>query len=423
MDKRFDSPGITTPHKVKVDVGDLKIGMYVCELDRPWLDSPFLFQGFMLSTQAEVEAVQKVCEYVYIDTYRTKYPETAQTRRMPGSSSISWNAAPPEKSLSVEQEMEHAEKTHRQATRLVKAFMDEIRYGRGIDIQLAREAVSECVDSIYRNPDAMLLLTQLKNRDEYTSQHSMNVCIFSIVLGRYLGMPVRDLQNLGLSGLMHDMGKMKVPLEVLNKPGRLTDEEMDLVKAHTTHGRDILMSTRGIYPGAIDVAYEHHENLDGSGYPRGLTDAQLMPFTRIVAVVDTYDAVTSDRVYQSGRTHMDAIKILNAECGRRLDTDLTGKFIECLGIYPAGSLVEMSNEEVALVIEVNPRQKLKPKVIMLLDPDKNPQPHRIVDLAKLDLDHCGQPYRIKTMLKNGTYNVDIRQYHERGLLHNGFRRN
>lgn len=294
--------------------------------------------------------------------------------------------------------------------------MDDIRFGRGVDIQLARDAVCECVDSVYRNPDAMLLLTQLKDRDEYTAQHSMNVCIFSIVLGRYLGMSIPELRNLGLSGLMHDMGKMRVPLEILNKPGRLTDEEMTVVKAHTVHGRDILMSTRGVYPGAIDVAYEHHENLDGTGYPNGLTDAQIMPYTRIVAVADTYDAVTSDRVYQSGRTHMDAIAILNNESGKRLDGNLVTKFVECLGTYPAGSLVEMSNGEVALVIEVNPRQKLRPKVIMLLDADKNPQPHRIVDLAKLDLDPCGQPYRIKAMLKNGSYNIDIKRYYEQGLI-------
>lgn len=198
----------------------------------------------------------------------------------------------------------------------------------------------------------------------------MNVCIFSIVLGRHLGMSVDELRNLGLSGLMHDMGKMRVPLEVLNKPGRLSDEEMTLVKAHTVHGREILISSHGIYPDAIEVAYQHHENLDGTGYPTGLTDAEIPAFTRIVAVADTYDAVTSDRVYQSGRTHMETIAILYKESGKHLDAELASKFIECLGIYPAGSLVEMSNEEVALVIEVNPRQKLKPKVIMLLDSEK-----------------------------------------------------
>ncbi|HYE35459.1 HD-GYP domain-containing protein [Methylocaldum sp.] len=416
MDKPFDSHAITTLFRVKVPVSDLRIGMYVCELDRPWLDSPFLFQGFALATQADIKAVQEACEYVYVDSYKTKYPETADTQRPIRSSQISWTAASPQKRVSVEQEIDNARNTHKQTSNLVKTFMDEIRFGRGVDIQLAKEAVSECVDSIYKNPDAMLLLTQLKNRDEYTSEHSMNVCIFSIVLGRYMGMPVHELRNLGLSGLMHDMGKMKVPLEILNKPGRLTDAEMALMKAHTVHGRDILMSSRGIYAGAIDVAHGHHENLDGTGYPRGLTDTQISPFTRIIAVADTYDAITSDRVYQPGRTHMEAIGLLNKEGGRHLDGELAVKFIECLGIYPAGSIVEMSNEEVALVIEVNPRQKLKPKVIMLLDQDKNPQSHRIVDLAKLDLDPFGQPYRIKAILKNGTYNLDIRQYHERGLV-------
>ncbi|MGX2041875.1 HD-GYP domain-containing protein [Methylocaldum sp. MU1018] len=413
MDKPLDSHGMKTLLKVKVPVGDLKIGMYVCELDRPWLDSPFLFQGFPLATQADIEAVRKVCEYVYVDAYRTRYPESDEIRR---PSPMVRTSAPPEKRASVEQEIDNAQNIHEQARKLVTWFMDEIRLGRGVDIRLARDVVSECVASICQNPDAMLFLTQLKNRDEYTSQHAMNVCIFSIVLGRHIGLPLPELRNLGLSGLMHDMGKMKVPLDILNKPGRLTEQEMAVMKAHTSHGRDILMASGGIYPGAVEVAYEHHENLDGTGYPRGLGDAEISPFTRIVAIADTYDAVTSDRVYQPGRTHMDAIGILNKESGKRLDAELSAKFIECLGIYPAGSLVEMSNEEVALVIEANPRQKLRPKVVLLLDPDKNPRPHRIVDLSKLDLDPSGQPYRIKAILKNGTYDVDIRQYHEQGLI-------
>lgn len=416
MEKPFNAGALTTLFKVKVPVSDLKIGMYVCDLDRPWLETPFLFQGFTLATLADIKAVQAVCEYVYVDAQRTQYPQAAEAPRPAQSSPRFQAAAPPPRRESFRQEISQARKVHKETSNLVKTFMDEIRFGRGVDIQLAREAVSECVESVYRNPDAMLLLTQLKNRDEYTSEHSMNVCIFSIAFGRHLGMAVPELRNLGLSGLMHDMGKMKIPLEILNKPGRLTDEEMALMKSHAARGRDILMSSRGIYPGAIDVAHAHHENLDGTGYPRGLTDTQISPFTRIVAVVDTYDAVTSDRVYQAGRTHMEAIGILNKESGKRLDGELVVKFIECLGIYPAGSLVEMSNEEVALVIEVNPQQKLKPKVIMLLDPDKNPRPYRMVDLAKIDLDPSGQPYWIKAILKNGTYGLDIKRYYQQGLI-------
>ncbi|MCK5360906.1 MAG: HD-GYP domain-containing protein, partial [Gammaproteobacteria bacterium] len=284
----------------------------------------------------------------------------------------------------------------------------------------AKKVVSKCVDSILHTPDALMWMTQLKKKDAYTSQHSMNVCILSIALGRQINLSVEELNQLGLCGMMHDMGKMRIPLDILNKPAKLDDKEFRVMKTHTTQGWKLLMSSRDMYEGAIDVAHSHHEKLLGGGYPRGLRSESLTPYTRMVAIADMYDAITSDRVYKSGVNHLDAINFLTKASDHHLDVGLVIKFIECLGIYPPGCIVEMNNGEIAIVIEVNPKKKIKPKVIILFDEYGEPKPERVVDLSKLDLDASGKTYRIRKIVRAVDYNIDIQKYYEKGLITKGF---
>ncbi|MGZ8188420.1 MAG: HD-GYP domain-containing protein, partial [Methylosarcina sp.] len=232
-------------------------------------------------------------------------------------------------------------------------------------------------------------------------------------------LPIHELNNLGLCGMMHDMGKMRVPLEILNKPGKFTPEELKIMQSHAELGWNLLMSSTGMYAGAIDVAHSHHERLDGTGYPRKLTAEQITPYTRIVAIADMYDAITSDRVYNEGRCHLEAINILNKACGNHLDSGLTYKFIECLGIYPPGSVIEMKNGEIGIVVEVNPKHKIKPRIILLLDEDKQPRPERLVDLSKLELDASGQGYGIKNIVRARDYGIDLNKYYRDGIIQKG----
>ena len=326
---------------------------------------------------------------------------------------------PPDKLSSFEKEIEHAGYVYQETSNLVRSFMEDVCLGETITVEIAKKAVAQCVDSILHAPDALLWMTQLKNRDLYTSQHSMNVCILAIALGRQLNLSVKELNNVGLCGMMHDMGKMSVPLEVLNKPGKLEPDELKIMQSHPELGWKLLMSSSGMYAGAIDVAHSHHERLDGTGYPRKLTAEKITPYTRIVAIVDMYDAITSDRVYQKGRTHLDAINIMTKMCGTHLDSGLTYKFIECLGIYPPGSIVEMSNGEIAIVVEANQKKRLKPKIILLLDEDKKPRPERMVDLSKMDLDASGQEYRITKIVKADDYGIDLNKYYHNGIIEKG----
>lgn len=408
-----------TTQKTKIPVAALRVGMYVSELDRPWTESPFLFQGFELKTEADVRAVREVCRYVFVDMTRDMRALPPSPPKKANPFAFRKEEAPPPKPqrrAHIQQEIQAARGAYESTSSLVKTMMDDIRFGKRIDTQGAKQVVHECVESLIRNPDALLFLTQLKHRDEYTAQHSLNVCIYSVAFGIHLGHQGQDLEELGLSGLMHDMGKMKVPLEVLNKPGKLTAEEFSLMKAHTTMGRDILMSARESLPGAVDVAYSHHERLDCSGYPRGLDGAHLTPFSKIVAIVDTYDAITSDRCYQDGRTHMDAINILTEFRGKGFDSRLVIKFIERIGIYPPGTVVEMSNGEVGVVVEVQPKKKTKPKVVLILDESKRPCPPRQVDLSKLDLDASAQPYVISKVLSNHAYGIDLARFNRERIL-------
>jgi len=251
------------------------------------------------------------------------------------------------------------------------------------------------------------------------SQHSLNVCILSILLGRQLGLSIPELEELGLGGLLHDMGKCKTPIDILNKEGQLTAEEFKIMKHHTSLGRDILMSARGAPPSTVDVAHSHHERLDGSGYPRGVDGDGITPFARKVAIVDTYDAITSDRVYQNGRSHLKALNILTKMRGTHFDTSFVINFIACIGVYPPGSIVEFQNGEVGIVFEITPTTKTTPKLLLVLDKDKKPRKETVLDLSKQPVDAQGERYKIKEVLRHSAHGINIKTFIEKGLVLKG----
>ena len=263
-------------------------------------------------------------------------------------------------------------------------------------------------------------MSQLKNKDEYTAQHSLNVCVLSIVLGRHIGLSVTNLNNVGLCGMMHDMGKMLIPLAILNKPGKLDSDEMVVMQSHTTLGHELLKSSHGMYPGAIETSLSHHERLDGQGYPRQLPSQKISHFTRIVTIADLYDAMTSDRVYQKGRTHLEATKTLTELSGRHLDQPLVIKFIESIGVYPPGVFVELTNGAIALVVEVHETIKLRPKVLLILDEDKNPIPAKVLDLSLMPKDSLEHVYTIRRIVRAEDYQIDASKYYQEGVLQKGF---
>jgi HD-GYP domain-containing protein (c-di-GMP phosphodiesterase class II) len=238
----------------------------------------------------------------------------------------------------------------------------------------------------------------------------MRVGVLSIAFGRFLGLPDADLELLGLAGMLHDVGKITTPSEILNKPGKLTPEEYDIMKQHSVLGKDVLEGVKGLEALVVDTAHYHHERVDGNGYPEKLDATLLHKFIRMVSVVDVYDAITSDRCYQQGRSAFEALKILFSETDKHFDKELVEVFIRMIGIYPPGTLVEMSNGEVGIVISSNPNSRLKPKVELVADADKKIRSPYIIDLAADPKDAAGKNYVIKTGLPNKTYSIDIKDY-------------
>ena len=388
----------------KIHVYELRIGMCVCKLDIPIEQTNFLFEQIDITSQAEIKAIQDVCDYVYIDVKRQKnVAGDIPTRNTDALQQFRFASS-----------FAETAKTFKGASHLIKTVMDDIRFGNQFNVAAVKQAVSECVEKVINDADAMLLLTQLKDRDQYTAQHSMNVCIMSILLGRELQLTVNELNQIGVCGLMHDIGKMRVPLEILNKPGKLTADEEIVMHKHTVFGRDILMSARNIYPGTVDVAYSHHERLVGGGYPRGVDKSALSAYTKMVAVVDVYDAITSDRVYQTGKPHLIALGILVNGMSSHFEANFVTRFINCIGFYPQGNMVELSSGEIGIVFEQNKADRLKPKILIILDAKHQPIEERILDLSLTVCDRNGQPFKIKKVSRPQDYGFDLNAFYQDG---------
>ncbi|MDT8425088.1 MAG: DUF3391 domain-containing protein, partial [Methyloprofundus sp.] len=232
----------TSIEETKIYAKDLQIGMYVSRLDRPWLETTFLFQGFELKTVHDIQEVQKQCAYVFVDVSKQNKSVRNTLQDTPYSKGWLEKRKAPLKKSNFQQEFAYAESVYGKTSSLVKSFMEQVSLGRTLNVEIAKKAVAECVQSIINSPDALMWLTQLKNVDEYTSQHSMNVCIFSIALGRQLDLSEQELEDLGLCGMMHDMGKLKVPLHILNKPGAFEPEELAIMQSHPALGQKLLIS-------------------------------------------------------------------------------------------------------------------------------------------------------------------------------------
>ena len=430
----------------KVYVSDLMPGMYVSRLDRPWLESPFPFQGFVLENWQQVAEVQSTCRYVYVHAGEAPPTAGAQTRGPGGAvahpaergtapsairriqpvsrrergngftRAVPWEARlarqlgrapqhPPPVTTSLDQEVRAARPLILETRSLVRRQMEDARNGRSLDTRAARESVEYITESILRNPDALVWLSGLKRRDEYTYLHSLSVCILSISLGRHLGLPRETLLELGFGAFLHDIGKMHIPDSVLNKPGQLTAQEMEIMRKHPEFGVEIVDGSERVPVSSRNVVFSHHERLDGSGYTEGVAGGQIHPLTHIVSVCDTYDAIISQRPYKKASSPVNATAALYRGRGRFFEPELVDRFIRCIGIYPIGSLVELSTEEVGVVVATN-EERLRPKVLVVLDEEH----HRLdapyeVDLSRTPQIRTGQRLDIKRSLETGAYGL------------------
>lgn len=392
---------------VKVPTGELELGMHVAKLDRPWLETPFMLQGFPINKQEDLDALRNICEYVYIDVLKSHYlsPELRTNPLAPGAPTVQYQTT-----TTVEYEIRAASEAYQKNLAEIKTLLQSIGKGSAPQAVLLKQHVRECVDSIERNPSAMMWLTRIKHADQYTAEHCVNVGVLAMTLGRHLGLDRRQLEMLGLAGVLHDVGKMQLDQTILFKPGRLTSEEFEHVKAHTTHGKQLLQADPMVPEEVIAAAYSHHERMDGKGYPEGLPEQAIGFHARVVSIVDAYDAITSRRCYSASQSSAQALKILYENAGTQFDQKLVVKFIESIGIYPPGSVVEMDTGEVGVVLSADPDNRLLPKIALLRDAHKNPIPQRIIDLKLERKKASGPQHRIKTVLSDGAYGIDLEEF-------------
>ncbi|MFT6904470.1 MAG: HD-GYP domain-containing protein (c-di-GMP phosphodiesterase class II) [Oleiphilaceae bacterium] len=397
--------------KEKISSQELCIGMYVVELDRPWTETPFLFQGFLISSSEEIDQLRQYCQYVFIDVTQTTV-DYAKTKTANQSQEVKNKRI---YKVPVEQELAVAATHFDFAKNSINNALNSLRFSQEMNTKEIKKAVRNCVDSIVKNPNAMMWFTQIKNKDDYTAEHSLRVGIISIALGQELGLMEGELEDLGMAGMLHDVGKINIPIEVLNKEGSLNKEEYELIKTHAALGRQLLMSKSDAPPITVDVAYSHHEQMNGKGYPRGITADKIPYFAKIVGVVDAFDAITSDRVYSDARSTLEALRILYDCRGTQFDEEVVRSFIRLIGIYPPGHIVELTNGEAGIILSCQQNNKLRPKVIIVRNAEKKLCRERVLDLSLDQKDKEGKPLRVKEVFTDGKFGIHLQEYKDKGL--------
>ncbi|MDO3387378.1 DUF3391 domain-containing protein [Gilvimarinus sp. SDUM040013] len=429
--------------QLKLNVNELTIGMFVSGLDRPWTQSPFPLQGFYIRDMEELKKLKGLCSHVYVDVVKGRAPVAANLKNIvpdssrPSPKSRSFGGAPVAPSIPVKpikvnhnqyplvkglhREVKSAKQLHQKVYTAVGEILQgfDSEHAHNIPIAETRKLASDMVDSVVRNPDALTWLTRVKEADDYTYSHALRASVWAILFGRHIGMAKKELDVLALGVLLKDVGKTKLPRRLLVKSD-LSPEEQEEYQAFVELGVEILRETEGVEPKVISVVRTHCERLDGSGFPKHLVGDKIPLLGKVAGIVTYYDKVISPRGATVPTAPSKAVAQLYEQRNTSFQEDLVVEFIRAIGLYPTGTLVELSTGEVGVVVEQNFERRLKPKVMVVLDAIKEPlDKTKLLDLSEDDrrkqaLIDAGkktlaelQKIEIVRDLEPGSYDVDI----------------
>ncbi len=425
-----------------VSTRDLKVGMFVAELDRPWLETPFLLQGFLIEEQSQIDHLQLLCRTVEIDPSKSVGMFFAAT--VHGKDAPLAGLPPPARPrqpdfVRIAKAVRRGGMSRRARTPRVRArdslslLEEELLYSAPVidDVQASLRSLTACVQAdtpldladmskniaevaagVVRNPEALLWLTRLKSTDEYSYDHALDVSVHLMVFARFLGLPREQIESVGVAGLIQDLGKTQLPKEILTKPGRLTAEELKLARYHVVSTLRIVANRPGLQPDTLEIIGRHHERIDGSGYPLKLQGQELGLPAEMSGLMDTYCAMIRERSYSLPMSSQKAIGELVRMRGGKFRDTLVDQFVQCMGLYPIGTLVELNSGEVAVVLQQNQVRRLQPKVMVLLAPDKSVERYpRTLDLMLNPLGPTGEPYRILGALPDNAYGIDPAEFY------------
>jgi putative nucleotidyltransferase with HDIG domain len=405
--------------QIKVRTVDLDIGMYIAQLDRPWLETPYRVQGFLIKTQKDINNLLQHSEFVFVDVERSKERENDPARKdkilsEDEKKQLLTNVKPKnyDDITDFKEEIETAPEKHKVLSNTVETVMVDVANNKKLNLPNLAKAINPMVESIIRNPEAFSWLARMKTKDDYTYIHSVSAAILAVAFGRNLGLPKKDLQSLGMGALLFDVGKMKLPEKLINNPNRFNATEFKLVKKHVDYSVEIVQSIKGIKEDVIKMVATHHERYNGEGYPKGLNGNDIPLFGRIAGIIDCYDALTSNRIFVSAISPHDAIRKLYDWSNIDFQAELVEQFIQMMGIYPVGTIVELSDARVGVVVAHHRAWRLRPKIMLILDKQKKPySKFDVIDLYSIEKGDDGNPLEITKSIEPGLYGIDPKEFY------------
>ena len=400
----------------QISVAQLQLGMYVHTLDRDWMGTPFLFQGFEITTDEELAQLRSLCKHVQIevDAADAGGAKAVDTLALAAADPIARSATVPAvDKIELRTELSQATEVMGTARTVVLSVFDQLRDGGGLEAAAIESVVESMVESVFRNRDAMGWLARMRSKDDYLYTHSLSTSVWALTFGRHLGLDREAMKVLGTGAMLLDVGKTRMPAHLLRKPEALTPTEWKLLRLHARYGAQLLRADEALDKRVIEMVESHHERFDGSGYGNGLKGEDIPFLARVAGIVDAYDAMISERAYAKPKTAYQAVRELSALAGTAFQPELVELFIQAVGVFPTGTLVELNTGEVGVVTAQNRYRRLKPEIMLILDANKQVRE----DFAQIDLYSCeanADPANpglwITTGLDQNAYGIDPAEY-------------